>query len=717
MCSKYCVILQYSNVTYSNDVTILVTIQPQGNGHCRLLHPIFVFVNDVRLCHICIATNGEQKQQRNARTFELMGETLSLQFHAREDGSYEVLVKESWSGQKVSGTFVPPYSTRQLNALQKKLSNLESGDNELRDIGYRLFAALCHANPLTAMDYDPSKRTVQTVLHSVIQRTLKRRGTVALMLIFDPGCEEFVRYPWELLHNGNHFLLVSGIFTLTRALLRPDSPVGCELPVRPPFRVLYISSSPSDLAPLETERSFEAMEQALAPLIDAGQVFLDRLEPPTYSQLVRYLNSYGGVGMLDDSDTTLPCYAIHYDGHGVYGRLCPEESCQVVNSADARKCRACGTTLQRVRPQTYLCLCDDDGRNSYVDTQSLRGLLVSSDVRLAVFSACETATLSYDAEHGMTSGVRTASASKTISAIDSSLATALVTAQVPAVVAMPFSLQDDLSPTFMYHFYEAIAEGRTLEEALSRARQAMLPLQQQKSWFIPVLYRHVAEGQESPVPLLMTSDDDDDSDHPLARLGPPANFIGRERELQDLDVLLTTAANGQPTPDPAHRSRGRQGGFHIALTGSPGIGKSALALEAVRRNKGKFLGGILGVSLQRGKTFSDALMEIITQLQIPTRNLATMDVKQRARLVIGMLRSLASRELLSLLLLDSFEEVKDRTELERWLQFLANLPSEVVVIVTSRSNPESMMVVEGAHCRWYEYRVSYQWAGPAYSTR
>ena len=288
---------------------------------------------------------------------------------------------------------------------------------------------------------------------------------MALTLGFDVGCDTFVRYPWELLHNGEHFLLVSGVFTLSRVLLRPDSPVGCELPVHPPFRMLYISASPTDCVPLETERSFEAMEQALAPLIDAGQVYLDRLEPPTFGQLVRYMNLYGGTGMLDDSDTIIPCYVIHFDGHGAYGRLCPKDGCDTMNKPEARKCRRCSTSLNHVTLQTYLCFCNDEGLKHFVDTQSLRDLLLSSDVRLAVFSACETATVSSKSNHHRTT---------TSAAVDATLATALVTAQVPAVVAMPFSLQDDLSPTFMHHFYEALAAGRMLEEALSRARQAML---------------------------------------------------------------------------------------------------------------------------------------------------------------------------------------------------------------------------------------------------
>src|SRR5437879_13564152 len=100
--------------------------------------------------------------------------------------------------------------------------------------------------------------------------------------------------------------------------------------------------------------------------------------------------------------------------------------------------------------------------------------------------------------------------------VDATLAPALLTAQVPAVVAMPFSLQDDLSPTFMYHFYDDLANGRTLESALARARQAMLPLSKAHGWFVPVLYRHVGNGEDGPEAFLALSNeaDSDEYGHP-----------------------------------------------------------------------------------------------------------------------------------------------------------------------------------------------------------
>ncbi|HEY4384722.1 MAG TPA: hypothetical protein VGN34_09645, partial [Ktedonobacteraceae bacterium] len=138
--------------------------------------------------------------------------------------------RESWSGHTVHSKFVPPYTPKQLQSLHKKLNALTTRYEDLCEIGCHLFSALGGGEDKKK----PHENSVHAVLRSVIQRTLKRRGTVALTLCFGPDCDQFIRYPWELLHNGDHFLLASGIFTLTRAILRPDVPAGCELPVHPP---------------------------------------------------------------------------------------------------------------------------------------------------------------------------------------------------------------------------------------------------------------------------------------------------------------------------------------------------------------------------------------------------------------------------------------------------------------------------------------------------
>src|SRR5947199_10574740 len=129
-----------------------------------------------------------------------MGETLNILFSACDDGTYKVQLKESWSGRTVSGQFVPPYTSRQVSTLQKKLNTLATGDHELRVIGQRLFRAFCGADARGHVQaYGGSQDSapdVQSVLRNVIQRTLKRRGTVALTLSFDVACDGFVGYPW-----------------------------------------------------------------------------------------------------------------------------------------------------------------------------------------------------------------------------------------------------------------------------------------------------------------------------------------------------------------------------------------------------------------------------------------------------------------------------------------------------------------------------------------
>jgi len=627
-----------------------------------------------------------------------MGETLNLLFRKCEDGSFELQAKEGRSGHVIQGSFDPPFAPRQLSTTLKKLNTFESDDRELREIGQRLYHSLIDSASYSTDRREASEQSIRAVLRSVIQGALGRRESVALTLSFTSECHEFVRYPWELLHNGEYFLLASGVFTLTRALMRPDMPSGSDLPVHPPLRVLYIGASPCDYPGLEIEASFEALQQGLSRLTEENLVILDRLEPPTFDELVRYLNSRGGVGAFDERDISYPCYAIHFDGHGAFRRQCPADLCDELNDIHASFCRGCGTSLRGVAPQTFLCFHDNEGLSRLIDTETLRELFVRSDVRLAVFAACETAMLTRE--------TRNRSHQQKQAAIDATLATALVTSQVPAVIAMPFSIEDKLSPTFMLHFYEALANGRTLEDALSRARQAMLPLFKHHSWFIPVLYRHVTEGHEGPVAFLSVHNELEEQEQLLAHLHASQSFVGRERELQDLHDLLTQAtASEEQRRDMKNQYLLRPGMHHIAVTGPAGIGKSALAIEAVKRDWENFQGGIVGISLQGGKSFAEALIEIAQRLHIPTHAMHTANIRHCEQVVLDCYRNLANRSLYCMLLLDRFDEVQERNAIDAWMRFLCALPTHVVVLLTSHSNPETLAVLEGVNCHWYEYYV------------
>lgn len=97
-----------------------------------------------------------------------MGETLTLLFRKHKENTYEVVVKESWSGRTVIGSFDPPYTSTQVNALQKKLNKLKSDDQELRVIGKHLFSALCGNESSEVGYHEVVEQSVQAVLRSVI---------------------------------------------------------------------------------------------------------------------------------------------------------------------------------------------------------------------------------------------------------------------------------------------------------------------------------------------------------------------------------------------------------------------------------------------------------------------------------------------------------------------------------------------------------------------
>lgn len=250
------------------------------------------------------------------------------------------------------------------------------------------------------------------------------------------GVPELAQLPWEYLYHRD-FLALSAETPVVRYLDVPQSIK--PLSIKPPLNILVVIASPSDYPQLNVEAEWERLQEALKELRGRGLITLKRLAKPTVDELQRELRQ-GDY------------HVFHFIGHG-----------------DFDPGTRAGTLLFE----------DDQGKGRMVQSQVLKILLHDeSTLRLAVLNACRGARSSQQ---------------------DPLLGTAqsLVTAGIPAVVAMQFAVSDALAITFARSFYEAIADNVPVEAALSEARKTMFANQTSNTlaeWGTPVLFMRSEEG-------------------------------------------------------------------------------------------------------------------------------------------------------------------------------------------------------------------------------
>lgn len=200
---------------------------------------------------------------------------------------------------------------------------------------------------------------------------------LTLELRFDRNLVRAARYPWELLHDGTRFLLQSGAVNLARYVSFPEPPR--PLTPRRPMDILVIASNPADQPPLMSE--FAGLQSAFETYIQSDQLDLAYLIPPTWESMMDWLLA-GAPSVL------------HFEGHGAFSRT------------------------------GMLVFETPDGESDPVDAQTLGAAFYGTDLRLAVLSACESATAGEESLLG-------------------SVAPTLVQAGIPAVVAMQQRLPDE----------------------------------------------------------------------------------------------------------------------------------------------------------------------------------------------------------------------------------------------------------------------------------
>jgi hypothetical protein len=262
------------------------------------------------------------------------------------------------------------------------------------------------------------------------------RGTDFLPLLL---CVEDYRiggWPWEYLFDESrrHFIcqefypVCRGIFTLDNRIKQPSQ-------TKRKIRILVVVGvSPSDPEATPQEQ-LKWIKEVLTTNLNEPEFELGIVRPKDPRDLQRALREYSGKG-LD---------IFHFFGHAAY---------------DTKKEK--GFIVLRNGPTPHHYYADDLGR-----------LLADSKAQLVFLNACETARSSQTAQSGQTS-----------------VAAAMLSRGIPAVIAAQFSMPDVSSHYLASMVYNALSTGLPLIDALRDGRQAMGYSEGSKffDWGIPVLY-------------------------------------------------------------------------------------------------------------------------------------------------------------------------------------------------------------------------------------
>jgi hypothetical protein len=344
-----------------------------------------------------------------------------------------------------------------------------------------------------------------------LQRHIKRnehlQGELKFILRLHNDASELWNIPWEYAHDGESFLFMEGGHRIMRQprTIVEQYQLPPPKPVALPLRILVIISDPLDASPLNIDHEIRIIQDALRPAEEKGMVVLDIVEEGTLFNLDIMLNENA-------------YHILHYTGHGA---MTNEGSCLVMEDAQGH-----ATPV-------------------FVD-EFLPYLTPQESLQLVVLSGCQTGQVQ---ETQAMSGIATG-----------------LLELVPAVVSMQFSILDTSAQIFAKMFYGAIAQGRTLDDALFLARKAMDKAQHRVAdWGVPSLYAH-----HESVRLLNPKDTPPSPtkapDYDLSALPATTIFSGRRNALRTLRHML---------PDLNKKM--------VYLWGLGGMGKSALARRIIER--------------------------------------------------------------------------------------------------------------------------------------
>ncbi len=393
---------------------------------------------EVVVLHGRMAAHGEGQfpVATNYRRLTIQYKDFVVQVGARRDNEFRVRVLESPAGQG-EGSFRLPWNPDEWACIRASMVRND------RDLGARKPPA----NQLSP--HHIGEELFQALFSGQVGLLWARsigvvpsrglRVQLRFKLDEQPSGDPTLPHslPWELLRQPDtrDFLALSRLTPVVRYLEVPRPAV----PFRRPsvLLILVVISAPAGLSSLDSAREWQDIQQAWG---DRPEVEVDVLEKPRASTLREALLSR-------------PYNILHFIGHA---------------------------KLDTSTGEGCLVFEDKNGAADPISAEELVTLLKDlTSLRLVFLNACDTARTVGGKGLDPFAGV----------------ATALVMAGLPAVVAMQFPISDDAAIAFSRTVHLRLAAGEPLDTAVTEGRQAIFAEEHSTmEWAIPVVFTRVADG-------------------------------------------------------------------------------------------------------------------------------------------------------------------------------------------------------------------------------
>jgi hypothetical protein len=348
----------------------------------------------------------------------------------------------------------------------------------------------------------------------------------------EPTAPERIRLqelPLEALYfDQQNFLAPNPATPISRGLqFKPDREAHR---VALPLRILIVVATPNDKPPANMQDEKNIIQKALEKLTGPGGAVELEFCEPTRPQLTARLQSKR-------------FHIVHFIGHGAFDIVGDDPS-----------------------PRPHLCLENADHQSDPLDAETLQMLLLNSDVRLVVMTACSSANPTPEEEpyHARAyDGV----AQRLIGGGSG----------VSAVVAMQFDLESDAAVTFSRIFYtNLLRPDRTLDEVVTLCRQALVGQMDagHRAWVTPVVYWRCKDGQVFELEAVKVEHDEQTQtklNEIDAILGVYMKNIAEVRSMpQEMqNAAMPLVAGWQREVEGLYEQRGRLLGDTLRLRGGP----------------------------------------------------------------------------------------------------------------------------------------------------